>query len=702
MKRFWLIAAIMATGCAFGALPGYAQTSYTSNSETGAWNTSRWNNSADGPTYSSAYTANNNVSFTSGSYSFAGMGAVVNVGNVTVADNVSVTFASTSNTFATNGAVRTFTIGNGGLFNFNGQTMSSATNAGFNKAGAGTLNMGAGNTFAGGFTVNAGTVIAGGVNAMGAGGSLNLNGGILSVNNGTNRDFTGKYSGGISVGGNIQFGDSVGVAAGTGNMTFTDNMALGASPRMLTLGSASNILFGGVISNTAGNAITFAATSGGTGRFEITNAANTFTGDIAITGGEVRFTSDGSLGNAANDIIIDGGRLATASPATFTLGAGRDIFVGDGAGTSISNDSGTLTINNAIQNKASEAGSWAKLGSGTLELGGVSSYSGSTAINHGTLKLNGGNDRLPTGTTVSLGQAASANLGTFDLSGRNQQIAGLNSTSGTNATSSNNTVTSTAAATLTLGGSGTYSYGDGTNANSGVISGAIALVKSGSGTQILGDANTYSGGTTINSGKLVVASKGSISHSLSNFLLNAGLAEINGTVLANGTAVGTGSGSGARIGGTGTVSGGLTIAADGTLGPGNSQGTFTSDGNLVINGNYEWEVDTLLTPKADLTIVNGDLDWNGTLQMLVGSGAPSIGEIYSLFAYNGSLLGSSFTNPAGYVISVDQTSGGLNAGGVPGGYKYINISAVPEPTSGLLLAAGGIGLVAVRRRRQTA
>ena len=81
--------------------------------------------------------------------------------------------------------------------------------------------------------------------------------------------------------------------------------------------------------------------------------------------------------------------------------------------------------------------------------------------------------------------------------------------SGTNATASNNTVTSATAATLTLGGSGTYSYGAGTNANSGVITGAISIVKSGSGTQTFGDANTYTGTTMISGGTLLVNVAGS-------------------------------------------------------------------------------------------------------------------------------------------------------------------------------------------------
>ena len=68
----------------------FSQTSYTSTSATGAWFTTRWNNSADGPTYTSAFTSGNNALFTSGTYSFAGMGSSTAVGNITLNDNVTV------------------------------------------------------------------------------------------------------------------------------------------------------------------------------------------------------------------------------------------------------------------------------------------------------------------------------------------------------------------------------------------------------------------------------------------------------------------------------------------------------------------------------------------------------------------------------------------------------------------------------------
>ncbi|WP_461782869.1 beta strand repeat-containing protein [Prosthecobacter sp.] len=511
--------------------------SYTSTSATTAWNAARWNNSTDAAPYDTTYTANNAVSFTSGTYSFAGMGATLNVGNVTVASGVTVNFASIGSTYATGGAVRTIDVGAGGLFDLNGNTVSTAVGTGLIKNGAGVFGTGAG-AFTGGFTLNAGTVIARGTTGLGSGVSnlLTLNGGTLASNNPRNFDNT-RFPGGIVIGGSVQFGELatvVSLASSTANLSFANNVSLGSSTRTFTQGNNGAHVFSGIISNTSGG-LTFAANASTDGRFDLTNAANTFTGDINVNGGEVRFTTDGSLGNAANDLIIDGGRFSKANDATtVTLGAGRTIAVGDGVGTGISSPgSGVLIYNGVIANKSGETGTWAKQGGGTLSLGGVSTYTGDTAINNGTVQLTTGNDRLPTTTPLSLGQAASANLGILDLNGRSQQIAGLNSVTGTNASTTNNTVTSSTAATLTLGGSGSYSYGDGTNANSGVITGAITLIKSGNGTQTLGDTNTYTGTTTISGGVLKLNSASALPGGTGSSGGTSGLT-LNGGVLGLG------------------------------------------------------------------------------------------------------------------------------------------------------------------------
>ena len=659
-----------------------AQTSYTGTASTGLWFSNRWNNTTDAAPYTSTFTTNNAASFAAGTYTFTG-GGTGSVGNITLADGASVTFSAASGTWGTGGNVRTLTIGSGSIFDLSTNSMSITAGTGFIKDGSGVLAL-AGGTYAGGFTVNAGTVILRGTNAMGDGGLLTLNGGTVAGS--ANRILTDKYDSGIVIGGNVQFGELATVvssASSTANLTFNNNVGLGSANRTLTQGNSGTNTFSGIISNTSGG-LTFAANVSADGRFEITNASNTFTGPINVTGGEVRFTADGSIGNAANDIVIDGGRFAKASDAlTVTLGGGRDISVGDAVGTAISSPgTGVLIYNNAIANKTGETGSWAKQGGGTLELGGVSTYTGDTAINSGLVKLTTGNDRLPTGTVVSIGQSASINLGTLDLNGRNQQIAGLNSTAGTNATASNNSVTSATAATLTIGGTGSYSFGDGTDANSGVIVGAISLVKEGSGTQTLGDTNTYTGTTTVNSGTLII--NGNISTSLT-------------TIKSGGT-----------LGGSGSV-GGLSVEGGGTLAPGNSPGILNvGSTSLATLSTFAVEINgNTVSTQYDQLNVTGTMSLAGLLSVTMGY-TPADSALFFIIANDGlptDAITGTFSNAPvdGGIYKLGGQDFKISYFGDSGTNSFIGgndvvLMAIPEPSATLLV--GGLGFLVMLRRRR--
>ena len=177
-------------------------------------------------------------------------------------------------------------------------------------------------------------------------------------------------------------------------------------------------------------------------------------------------------------------------------------------------------------------------------------FVGSVAVNAGTLELNS-----PTALNSS-NEVSVASGTTFDISAQSQTIAGLNGGTGT--------VTNTGGAkTLTLGGSGTYSFGGtitATNTNDMIIA------KSGSGTQTLTGASLYSGGTTVSGGTL-----------LAN----------NATGSATGTGAVTVSNSGTVLGGTGTISGAVTVNANAKLqgGNGTTGTTLTLSGALTLNDN---------------------------------------------------------------------------------------------------------------------
>lgn len=301
-----------------------------------------------------------------------------------------------------------------------------------------------------------------------------------------------------------------------------------------------------------------------------------------------------------------------------------------------------------IADIAGRTGSWAKQGGGTLVLGGASTYTGETFLNNGTLRLASGSNRLPTSSFVRLRQVASANVGTLDLNGNDQAIAGLASTASSNAsTLVNNTVTSATAATLTVAlTSGTATYGDGTAANSGLITGAVSLVKSGAGVQVLGGANTYTG-TTLVSG---------------------------GTLRIEGVQTGTGLvtvASGGTLGGNGAIRGSLLVAAGGNL---------------------------LFDPTKSLTVSGTSISFGGFgIANLIGLSQSTPDGLYSLLDGTATLDPTNLSNVGAgnpFDLGGGKTAYFMTTGGLA-------VQVVPEPSTVALAAVGltAAGFMARRRLR---
>jgi autotransporter-associated beta strand protein len=321
------------------------------------------------------------------------------------------------------------------------------------------------------------------------------------------------------------------------------------------------------------------------------------------------------------------------------LNSNRGIQVGSTAGTSISVKSatGSLTYNGIIADKPASTGILVKQGAGTLSLGGVSTFSGNTFINNGTVQLTTGDNRLPAGTVVNLGQSASVNLGVFDLNGRNQEIAGLDSVSGTNTSLSlKNTVTNSATtATLTLSGSGTYAYGDGSTNNSGIITGAIGLIKTGSGTQTLGDTNTYTGNTTVNAGTLALSGAGLINKTPVITVAAGATVDVSGR--SDGTLT---LASGQTLNGFGTVKGVLAVTSLSTIAPGSAAGlgVLTVTSSATLGGTNVMKLNKT-SGTNDVLSVGGTLAYGGMLNVTNLSGTLAAGDSFKLFnaaSYTGS------------------------------------------------------------------
>ena len=662
-------------------------------------------NPATGP-FTSAFVSGNIIGFDVANGT--GTGGSVTVGGFDAQENFTLTSASSTIANASNGVVG-ISVAAGKTLDFGTESFTTSSTAGytFNGNSTGVLAI-SGGAYGGGFTLNSGTVIVRSVNAMGgaAGNTLTINGGTIAGN--ATRDLSGKYAGGITVGGDFQLGilsanspSSNGTAlitSDTYNLTFSNNITLGtATTRTITLGNRGTQTLGGIISGNSG--LTFAAVAGAgstvasNGVIAITNTANTFTGAININGPEVTFAGDGSLGNTANTVNIEGGRFTVTAVSTIT--ASRGIQVGSTAGTSISAKGGStvITYNGVISNLNGETGTFAKQGGGTLALGGVNTYSGDTSINNGTLQLTTGNNRLPTGTSVNIGQLSSANLGIFDLNGQSQQIAGLNSVIGTNAsTTAKNTVTSAAAATLTLGGSGTYAYGDGTTTNSGVLTGTnLAVIKSGTGTQTFGDANTYGGGTSITGGKLIIASAPTVS-ATGTGTVGIGASGMLASAAGNPGTAGTGA-----VTGLVTTSATTSVIAPGAMAASNTGtvGALTLAGGLNVAAGatipFDLGADATTT---DLITISGGMFTGGSAagSVVFNFNTSQTAGTYELISYANAVA-------SGVDLSDFAAMGANGTFSFNGNELDFTLAAVPEPGA-FLNGALLLGLVGWNQRRR--
>ena len=245
----------------------------------------------------------------------------------------------------------------------------------------------------------------------------------------------------------------------------------------------------------------------------------------------------------------------SAATATFDLGYNNQAVasLSGVAGSIVSVGAGALLTTGGGNTSTTFAGSLVgngglvKTGSGSFTLSGSDMYTGTTAINGGSI-VQGSN--FPLSAFGSLTVASTAARG-LDMAGFNTTVNGLFGT-GTVGSSSGSP-------TLTVGNVG------GTATFSGVIQDAVNLVKAGSGTQTLSGTDTYVGSTTIAAGTLQLGS--------STALPSTTPLTVNGTAVRGLDLAGYNATIGA-ISGTGAIGSSLGSPAL-TIGNGGGSGTFS-------------------------------------------------------------------------------------------------------------------------------
>ena len=467
--------------------------------------------------------------------------------------------------------------------------------------------------------------------------------------------------------------DWSGVAPTNGEVGLFNNIISAANESALTLGG--NVTVGGIIftnslngpiSVASGNTLTLGSAGIDMGRANQSVAFNcgvTLSAQQAwnITNNQL-LAINGTFTCASNSVIKTGG--GTLNLGTSTSDSGANIQVNSGtvqanasSGITISLNGGTFNINTFDSNPINVmsdgteqniggnrtwTGSLTGSGALTVVSSSTHTWSGNNSAYMGTITVQGGGSlRLSATTAVSANTAYNFNGGTM-----NANAAGLFNLG-------------------SLSGSGTINTGPGENFSigsldnnttfSGVIAGGGFVQKDGGGTQVLSGANTYSGGTRIDSGILQIGNGGTTGILGPGNVTNNATLAFNRSDIIDDTGLGIISGAGAldkRGAGKLTLTKsqtytGATSIESGTLAFTTAAAVLGSSGINISAGAV---LDGSGIASGPLSIVNGQkLSGSGSVNgnLAINTGgilAPGINGISTLTFSNALTLAAGSTN----------------------------------------------------------
>lgn len=599
-------------------------------------------------------------------------------------------------------------VGGDGNLTINAQIIG---NGGFSTVGTGTVSITNANIYTGSTSVSSGgMLVLGNASALGFGGmNILITLGNTSVGAGGTLDLNGKTGvtkqitiAGAGVGGNgalinSNTGVTASIGSGISSVAVTNGGSGYSAPPSVTLSggpgtgatavatlgvtAASFSINGGSTIYTQAPNVTITG-GGGSGATAVAVLSGGVVTGITIINSGTGYTSTPTItfsagtigtpgtnptgtGNATNFTVTGlqvtaagsgytGTPAATLSGSATASAAVSSVVLGDPANNSIGG-AGNIAINTEISGANSPL---MKVGSGTLILTAVNSYSGTTTISAGTLQL---------------GDGASGDDGTI---------------------ASSPAIVNNGA--LVYDRFGAASYG-------GSISGTGSVSILGSGTQTLAGSNSYSGNTTIQQGNL------SVTNSL-------GSATGSGTVN-----VAPNQGAIATLSGTGIISGPVfTAAASGLniahLAPGvnstGAAGNFGGAGTLALSGGLTigngTNLDFDLGTSPDLIAVTGQLTLGTGVVLNINPAAGFTTTTYTLLTYTGVLTGDPSTWTAagmpggdsatfaagGGVVTVTISSGNDSTLAItpsPISLGSVLVGFTPSNVSGTLTNGGSVG-----------
>ena len=606
------------------------------------------------------------------------------------------------------------------------------------KAGASTtLTLSGTNTYTGGTAINLGVLNLASAGALGTSGTISFGGGTLQYSSSNFTDYSSRLSQAAGQEWRIDVnGQSVTFATAFtsvgGKLIKSDSGPIGGISQTLIL-TANNTYSGGTTINSGRLKVGSGGNTGSLGTGGVINNSILEYNRLDLLEESNAISGGGELTQSGSGRLVLTGANTYAGVTTIISGSGG-IQVGKGA-TSGSLGAGGV-VNNANLSFArsdvvtyadviSGTGSVTQAGTGTLIFTNTNSYTGGTTISSGTFQFGNGGASGNAGAGPILNNShlvfnrSDGEEYTYAITGTGDVTkAGAGTLVFTNDgnTYSGGTIISGGAIQIGNGGT-TGRLGSGTVLNNshlilnrsddtnyaGSMTGTGDLIQSGTGAVTFsGNANTFSGGTIINAGKLLVSN-------------SAGSGTGSGVVNIN---------SGATFGGTGLISGALMINAGGSVSPGASPGQLQVGGGTTFagGGRYVFEINNTVGTAGtnwDLLSISGSLTISATVN------TPFVLDLVSLTAGNANGALANFNSANAYSWKfVTTTSGitGFSAGAFqydPGYFYngldvghffvsqtgndlYLNFTPVPEPTTWVLLSLGLSSVLLSLRRKSRA
>ncbi len=512
---------------------------------------------------------------------------------------------------------------------------------------------GGGGGGAGAVTGGAGGFRGGGVPGDGQGGAGGVHGSAgtavpAGISTGTNgaAGAHGQNSSGGGGGGGGGYGAVVTSAGTAGTITGTVAGGNGGAGGSSTIDSGGSGGTGGIgllyTNGSLSTTLTVNGTvQGGNGGAAGTGGAGSGAngiGGFGIVGSNLHITNNGTISGG-----LDGSGAVRSSAILFTAGDNSLTFGNASSGITgeITVVAGTLTFaqatNVTVDNVIGGAGAVIKTGAGTVVLSGASTYTGGTTISAGALQIgNGGTTGSITGNVVN-------------------------------------------DATLIFNRSDATSFG-------GLISGSGAVVKNGAGTLTLSGANTYTGGTTINAGKLSVAADNNLGDAAGGLSFGGGTLQVTGS-FSSARTVTLNAG-----GGTVEVDGGRALLLSGTV-TGSGGLTKTGAGTLAIQGTSDYSGDTLV--QAGTLVGSSSTAFSANSNYTVAAGATlEVSDVPGTFATVGSLsgAGSVVIGSDAYLITGSTNSTATFSGTITGNGSFEFTGSGTQIVTGTINIGGDLSV----------